>query len=47
MCVQERKLNNMEALQLVKDYTVEHAQGVYRPSQDIFRIWGDVQLLTL
>ena len=24
MCLQERKLSDMEALQLVKDYTLEH-----------------------
>ena len=28
MCVKERKLTNMEAIQLVKDYTAEGARGV-------------------
>ena len=28
MCVRERKLTNMEAIQLIKDYTAESARGV-------------------
>ena len=28
MCVRERKLTNMEAIQLIKDYTAEGARGV-------------------
>ena len=30
MYVWERKYNNIDAVQLVKDYAVEHAQGVVK-----------------
>ena len=39
MCVRERKLTNMEAVQLVKDYTAEGARGVVEFYLDTNSTW--------
>ena len=39
MCVRETKLTNMEAIQLVKDYTAEGARGVVEFYLDTNSTW--------
>ena len=39
MCVRERKLTNMEAIQLIKDYTAEGARGVVEFYLDTTATW--------
>ena len=39
MCVRERKLTNMEAIQLIKDYTAEGARGVVEFYLDTTTTW--------
>ena len=39
MCVRERKLTNMEAIQLVKDYTAEGARGAVEFYLDTTATW--------
>ena len=39
MCVKERKLSNMEAVQLVKDYTLEGARGAVEFYLDTNSTW--------
>ena len=39
MCVRERKLTNMEAIQLIKDYTAEGARGVVKFYLDTNSTW--------
>ena len=45
MCVKERKLTNMEAVQLVKDYTSEGARGVVEFYLDTNSIWKYHELI--
>ena len=39
MCVRERKLTNMEAIQLIKDYTAEGARGAVEFYLDTNSTW--------
>ena len=39
MCVRERKLTNVEAIQLIKDYTAEGARGVVEFYLDTNSTW--------
>ena len=39
MCVRERNLTNMEAIQLIKDYTAEGARGVVEFYLDTTATW--------
>ena len=39
MCIKERKLSNMEAVQLVKDYTSEGARGAVEFYLDTNSTW--------
>ena len=45
MCVRERKLTNMEAIQLVKDYTAEGARGVVEFYLDTNSTWKYHELI--
>ena len=45
MCVKERKLTNMEAVQLVKDYTSEGTQGVVEFYLDTNTTWKYHELI--
>ena len=45
MCVKERKLSNMEAVQLVKDYTSEGARGAVEFCLDTISTWKYHELI--
>ena len=45
MCIKEQKLTNMEAVQLVKDYTSEGARGAIEFSLDINSMWKYHELI--
>ena len=45
MCVKERKLTNMEAVQLVKDYTSEGARGAVEFYLDTNSTWKYHELI--
>ena len=45
MCVKEQKLTNMEAVQLVKDYTSEGARGAVEFYLDINSTWKYYKLI--